>query len=91
MAGQLETPLLQEVTTTVEVSLAVEVRRVLLWRGLKTAVGGTEAEMVCRTLFKVAEGGAMGPVRMADVRRVLVGTGAKSLRLWTSSSTLAQL
>lgn len=77
MAAQLDTPLLQEVVMTVEVIKAVEIRRVLLCRGLKTGAGGAVAATLCGILLKVADEGATGPVKMAEVRRVDVGAGAK--------------
>lgn len=95
VAGQLATPLLQEVVTMVEVTKNVEVTRVLLSLGLKTMGGGAEVPAtVWGILLSVAEAGATGPVRRTEVSKVVVAVGiggSKSPRLWTWSSTLAQL
>lgn len=69
-------PLLHEVVTIVEVTEAVVVSRVLLCLGLKTG-GALELATLWGILLNVAEEGAIGPVRMAEVRRVLVGAGSK--------------
>lgn len=76
VGAQLAVPLSHEVVTTVEVTEEVVVSRVLLCLGLKTG-GALELGRPSGILDRVAEAGAMGPVKMAEVRRVLVGAGSK--------------
>lgn len=80
------------VTTVVAPAAGVEVRRVVLCLGLYET-SGTSSE-VCGILLSVADCGTTGPVRMAEVRSVLLLVGAEAVKLWpalTWSSTLAQL
>lgn len=92
VAGQLLTPsLVQDVTTVVDMIKAVEAAtKELLCLGLNR---GTFVGTLVGMLLRVADEGAMGPFRRAELRMVLLGAGPNILPLppLICSSTLAQL
>ncbi|KAI4277423.1 MAG: hypothetical protein L6R38_005437 [Xanthoria sp. 2 TBL-2021] len=91
VAGQSDIPSVQDVTTTVEVMNAVEAAtRELLCLGLNT---GTSIGTLMGIWLKVADEGAMGPFRRAELRMVLLGAGSNCLPATAliCSSTFAQL
>lgn len=89
VAAQLKPRLSQELVTMVEVTEEVVVSRVLLCLGLNTG-GALELGRLCGISSRVAEEGAMGPVKMAEVRRALVGAGSKSAPPRICNSMFAQ-
>lgn len=91
VAGQSVVPLLQDVPTMVVVMKAVEAATSeLVCLGLNT---GTSVGTLRGISLKVVDGGAMGPFRRAELRRVLLGAGPNCLLLAAliCSSTFAQL
>ena len=91
VAAQPATPSVQDVTTKVEVVKAVDAAtRELLCLGWNTGASvGTSIGMS----RKVADEGAMGPFRSAELRMALLGAGSNFLPLMALmfSSTFAQL
>ncbi|KAL8937728.1 MAG: hypothetical protein Q9211_003541 [Gyalolechia sp. 1 TL-2023] len=75
VAGQFDTSLEHDVVTNVEVTNTVEVRRVLLCRGVKT--GKLVVGALLGMLLNVADEGAMGPFSRAELRMVLLGAGPR--------------
>ncbi|KAL8942961.1 MAG: hypothetical protein Q9216_001376, partial [Gyalolechia sp. 2 TL-2023] len=89
VAGQFDKSPEHDVVTKVEVTNAVDVRRVLLCRGVK--MGKLLVGALLGMLLNVADDGAMGPYSRAELRMVLLGAGSRVLWLSISSSTFAQL